>query len=78
MAFSANRQPGGQDSAIPDDVTYSVIQTNIVTGIRKSIDVRLNKKVSEDALREIALELKARDSRPYDRTFIVYYLRRCP
>lgn len=77
-AFAANGQSGGQDSVIPDDVTYSVIQTNIVTGIRKSIDVRLNKKVSEDALRKIALELKAGDSRPYDRTFIVYYLPEMP
>lgn len=77
-AFAANRQPGGQDSVILADVAYSVIQTNIVTGIRKSIDVRLDEEVSEDTLRAIALELKAGDSRPYDRTLIVYYLPEMP
>ncbi len=59
---------------IPADVSYSVIDTNIVPGIKRSLDVRLNKKVSEDVLRAIALELKANDSLQYDRTFIVYYL----
>jgi len=73
-AFFANRQPGSQGPAGSADDTYSVIQTNIVTGIRKSIDVRLAEEVSEDTLRAIALELKSGDSRHYDRTFIVYYL----
>ena len=73
-AFAANTQPGGQVPVVPAEATYSVIQTNLVTGVRKSIDVRLDKEVSEDALRAIALELKSGDSRPYDRTFIVYYL----
>ena len=77
-AFPANTQPRGQAPVIPADVRYSVIQTNIVTGIRKSIDVRLDKEVSEDALRAIAVELKSGDSRHYERTFIVYYLPEMP
>lgn len=60
--------------SIPADVAYSVIDTDIVPGIKRSLDVRLNKKVSEDVLHAIALELKTSDSRQYDRTFIVYYL----
>ena len=77
-AFPANTQPRGQAPVIPADVSYSVIKTNIVTGIRKSIDVRLDEEVSEDALRAIALELKSGDSRHYERTFIVYYLPEMP
>ena len=73
-AFAANTQPGGQAPVVPAEATYSVIQTNIVTGIRKSIDVRLDEEVSEASLRAIALELKSGDSRHYERTFIVYYL----
>jgi len=73
-AFAANTQSGGQDPVIPADIGYSVIQTNIVTGIRKSFDVRLDNEVSEASLRAIALELKSGDSRHYERTFIVYYL----
>ena len=56
------------------DVSSTVIDTDIVPGIKRSLDVRLNQKVSQDVLRAIALELKSNDSRQYDRTFIVYYL----
>jgi hypothetical protein len=77
-AFAAAQPLKSQASVIPDDVTYSVIHSKVVSGIRKSIDVRLNKKVSEATLRAIALELKSGDSRPYDRTFIVYYLPEMP
>ena len=62
-------------SLIPADVSYLVIDSDIRPGIKRSLDIRLNKKVSEDVLRAIALELKSNDSRQYDRTFIVYYLR---
>ena len=61
-------------STIPADVSYEVIDTYILPGIKRQLDVRLNKKVSEDILRAIALELKSNDSRQYDRTFICYYL----
>lgn len=61
-------------STIPADVSYEVIDTYILPGIKRQLDVRLNKKVSEDILRAIALELKSNDSRQYDRTFIFYYL----
>jgi hypothetical protein len=77
-AFAAAQPLASQASVIPADVSYSIIQAKIVSGIRKSIDVRLNKKVSEATLRAIALELKSGDSRPYDRTFIVYYLPEMP
>jgi len=60
--------------ATPTDATYSIIDTDIMPGIKRSIDVRLNKKVSESTLRTIALRLKAQDSRSYERTFICYYL----
>jgi len=63
---------------IPADVSYSVISTDIIPDIKRSLDVRLNKKVSENVLRAIALELKSNDSRQYERTFIVYYLPSMP
>lgn len=68
--------PPSADSApdIPADVTCSIIDSDIMPGIKRSLDVRLNKKVSKGTLRAIALKLKAQDSRSYDRTFICYYL----
>ncbi len=59
---------------IPKDVTYTIVDKNIVPGIKRSLDIRLNKKVSEDALKSIAMELKNSDSNSYERTFIGYYL----
>ena len=34
----------------------------------------LNRKVTEDVLRSIALQLKSQDPKEYERTFITYYL----
>jgi len=66
--------PKAQVTAIPGDVSYSVIDTSTLPGFKRSLDVRLNKKVSEATLRAIALELKSEDNRTYERTFIMYYL----
>ena len=57
-----------------DDVSYSIIDSTATAGIKRSLDVRLNKRVAEDTLRALALKLKSQDSRDYDRTFITYYL----
>ncbi len=63
-----------QEEQLADDVIYTIIDTNIIPGIKRSIDVRLNRKVSEKGLRAIALKLKRSDPKPYDRTYIGYYL----
>jgi len=76
-AFAVAQLLKSKALVIPDDANYSVIHSKVVSGIRKTIYVRLNKKLSESTLRAIALELKSGDSRPYDHTFItffVYYL----
>ena len=59
---------------IPKDVTYTIIDKNIVRGIKRSLDIRLNNKVSEEVLLSIAMKLKNSDSNTYERTFIGYYL----
>lgn len=61
-------------ASIPADVTYTVINTDVIPGIKRSLDVRLSRKVEEDALRSIARNLKKDDPKRYERTFIVYYL----
>ena len=63
-----------QEATLPSDVTFSIIDSSTIPGIKRSINVRLNKEVSEITLRAIALKLKASDSRSYDNTFITYYL----
>ena len=59
---------------IPNDVHYTIIKTYTRAPVKRTLDVRLNKRVSEKVLRAIALELKAKDSRKYDRTFIDYHI----
>lgn len=56
------------------DASYSVLDESTVADSKRSLDVRLEQKVSEATLREIALELKGSASRHYDKTFIAYYL----
>lgn len=59
---------------IPGDVTYTIIDKNIVPGIKRSLTIRLNRKVSEGVLKSIAMKLKNSDPKTYERTFIGYYL----
>ena len=61
-------------AAVLKDITYQIIDTNVIPGIKRSLDIRLNRKVSEDVLKSIALKLKNSDPKSYDRTFIGYYL----
>ena len=80
LSAMACQSEEAEPQIIPAGVSYSVIDTDIrsimfpVPGTKRSLNVRLNKKVSEDVLRAIALTLKSNDSRQYDQTFIVYYL----
>jgi hypothetical protein len=60
--------------AVPRDVSYSIIDSSALPPVKRSVDVRLNKKVSEVTLKAIALKLKAQDPQQYERTFIAYYL----
>ncbi len=72
--YLARERPKPRMSSIPADVAYTVIDSQIIPGIKRGLDVRLNRKVSKAVLRAIALELKARDPRKHERTFIVYLL----
>ncbi|MCK4342810.1 MAG: ABC transporter permease [Phycisphaerae bacterium] len=67
-------QQAEAQATIPNDVTYTIIKKYVLRSIKRSLDVRLNRKVSEDVLRAIALQLKDSDPNTYDRTFICYYL----
>lgn len=60
--------------SIPDDVTYTIIDKNIVDGTKRSLDIRLNRKVSKDVLTAIAVKLKNAGPNTYNRTFIGFYL----
>ncbi len=59
---------------ITKGATYTIINKNIVPGIKRGLDIRLSKKVSKDVLTSIAMKLKKADSNTYKRTFIGYYL----
>lgn len=61
-------------ASIPADVRYTTIDASVVQGVKRSLDVRLNRKVPEHVLRLIAMDLKERDPGKYERTFILYYL----
>jgi hypothetical protein len=63
-----------EETSIPDDVSFTIIESNILPGIKRSLDIRLNKKVSKETLAAIAQELKAQDPQVYERTFMAYLL----
>jgi len=53
---------------------YSIISDSHMGEIKRSVDVRLEGRVSEATLSKIAQKIKSSDSKSYERTFIVYYL----
>lgn len=53
---------------------YSIISDNDFRNVKRSIDVRLDKKASAEVLNAIALKLKNMERKKYERTFIAYYL----
>lgn len=63
-----------QEVPVPPDITYRIITEETIPNVKRSVDVRLNRRVSEDVLRTIAYEIRAKASNQYQRTFIVYYL----
>lgn len=66
------QQPSkSQPAPLPE---YTIINQDVFLAFKRSLDIRLIEKVSEDELTAIALRLKASDSKSYDRTFICYYL----
>jgi len=46
------------NNKIHEDLTYRIIQENEIPNIKRSIDVRINCRVSEDELHEIAQTIK--------------------
>ena len=67
-------ESGTKKTVIPVDIKYSIISKNTLLNEKRSLDIRINKRVSKNVLRAIALKLKAQDSKSYKRTFISYYL----
>lgn len=73
LLFGCSRE-SSTEKTIPDDLGYKIIKDEKKRDIKRSIEVSLDKKVSEEILKEIALKLKQGDSRSYQRTFIGYFL----
>ena len=56
------------------EAPYSIISDRDEGPARREVEVNLNKKMTPDALRKIALEVKSKEERQHERTAIFYYL----
>ena len=63
-----------QASEIPSDLRYEIINETTAEDQRRSLDVRLSRKVSIEVLEAVARRLRDHAPRRFARTFIVYYL----
>ena len=66
-----------RNAKIPVEVSYPIIHEEEEYNPfskKRMVDVRLNMKVSPEILREIALDVKSREKRQYERTFIYIFL----
>lgn len=57
-----------------EDFSCKIIEANRLGTIKCVLTVRLSKKVSEETLRQLAIKLRDKQPKRYDRMFITYYL----
>ena len=74
LTAPANSPQAPVPSDIPNDVTYKIVKTDVIPGVKRGLVVMLNRKISEDVLRSVATKLKNSDPGVYERTLILYYL----
>lgn len=60
--------------AAAEDFSYKIIEANRLGRIQCDLTITLSKKVSQETLRQLAIELRAKECKRYDRMFITYYL----
>ncbi len=53
---------------------YQIVNDTSFLNEKRSVDVRLSKRVSKEVLEKLAYKIKDSDSKKYTRTFICYYL----
>lgn len=60
--------------ATAKNFSYKIIEVNRHGTTKCDLTIRLNKKVSPDTLRKLAIELRDKEPKKYERMFITYYL----
>jgi hypothetical protein len=63
-----------RNAKIPIEVSYPVMHEQRVPPRYRSVDIVINMKVPKEILREIALEMKAKEFEQYEGTFVYFYL----
>lgn len=71
---SAEATPAPRPRPQTQRPTFTIIEEERIPGVKCSLTVRLEEKVSEAQLEEIATFIKAMEPRQYDRFFIAYLL----
>lgn len=66
--------PQTPQTDILEGVKYQIINDETFQDYKRSVDVRLEDKISEEQLKALALRLKAKNSNNFERTFITYLL----
>lgn len=70
-----NNEVVTRNPKIPVEVSYPIVRDEgDGFAAKRTVDVKLNIKVSPEVLREIALEVKASEKHQYERTFIFVFL----
>ena len=78
----SNVESGGDDpepnllSDVPADLKWTAEERERIEGVKRSVLVRLGRRVSEETLRAIGTAIKREEDNAYDKTFIGYLLPR--
>lgn len=53
---------------------FTIISDKTFRNIKRSVEIRLDRRINNKQLEELAYDIKSFDKNTYDRTFILYYL----
>lgn len=69
-----SERSGAAAAPVPEDLEVSILSEDVFEAARRSLNVQLSRRVTEEVLAALAYDLRDQDPRDYERTFIVYYL----
>jgi hypothetical protein len=73
QSFSPQQQQA-YPSPIPGDVDYTIVSDESLRTVKRTIEIRLNKRVSQSVLRSIAMTLHSSNPSKFERAFIGYHV----
>jgi len=69
-----SKPSSGQPMNLPEDLAYNILRDDRTLDIKRSVEVRIDERLTREQIEVLARKVKASDKTQYERTFIFYLL----